>query len=546
MYSFSTVGPPDGVGNVFLQPSPRSRPMTTPQIAVGEQGFMLTQTSRYEPYPSVLDGCGGWFRTFATVFVSLCAGIGAGILIDRTVLGTKNLEPSQDGSSQNHGRGMDIQLEDKTPSTVGCYPAINEEDGEDDTSIYDYYCVDNPNLRHCRMGLPFFRFTLQAGMSFVDCASFCMSKMMDLSGLSNSPSGKQICRCGASEHNYLTWGDEAKLNLLPPKHLNNQQGCGLVIYQTPSHDNFNLLAEMMEMNQHDGRYVAGVRMGVPSSSLHEDEKPTGETPPPQPVLLGGPNGQDQSYRACYPYACAEGGAWTTKEGAIVPINYYFSNLGAAAQSTFKRAIASYEEKTCLRFRESTSKPRFRIDSANPNSCSATVGYPGTWQDGHLNMGWCNTMGSLGNVIHELGHIIGRTHTQRRPDATQAYAGHGPYLRIQWQNVPSDWRSQYTPSKSAYIGSNYQGKGDPFDGYMQYDYTSIMSYGPGGVNSGARMIATNSAYQGQMGQRDGMTDMDILAVKDMYQCGADGSGVGPAASPCFGVFVAVLAAAIFRR
>jgi len=260
------------------------------------------------------------------------------------------------------------------------------------------------------------------------------------------------------------------------------------------------------------------------------------TPQPQPTL-GGDQAQDGGLRFCYPNACAPGGPWTTKQSDLtVVINYYFSNLGQAAQATFLRAKAEYERTTCLRFVQSSSRPTFRVDSANPNSCSATVGYVGSGGEGHLNMGWCNSMASLGNVIHEIGHIIGRTHTQKRPDATRNYLNQGPYLIMNWQNIPSDWRSQYSASSTAYVGSNEQSALDPFQGSMRYDYLSIMSYGAGGVGSKARMTAVDSSKQLQMGQRDGLTDLDILAIKDMYQCGVAGA-VPLRPNWCFAILLA---------
>lgn len=504
----------------------------------------LTQQSvryEYEPYPSLLDCCGGWFRTCLIVSVTLALGIAAGIVIDRRVLSANGfLQPT----SPSDGNAQD---EDNTPSSLGCYPAIREEDlGSDadvtDMNMFDQHCIEYPDEHHCRMGLPFFRRIMQTGQSMTDCASFCMSKMMDLSGISSSPSGQRFCRCGASENDILIWGDDAaRPNLLLPTHLRNSEGCSMVIYKTPKNNNMDFLAAHMEMNDKESRYVAAVRMGMNRGYLHEDEHSTDYTGPEQP---NSGQANDENYRACFPYACASGGVWTNKVDGIVTINYYFdTGLGTAAKSTFREAIESYETKTCIRFRESSSRPTVKVHSSNPSSCSATVGYPGMWGEGNLNMGWCNTMTSVGNVVHELGHIIGRTHTQRRPDATRQYKGKGPYLKINWQNVPSNWKSQYSPSSSAYIGSNYQGAGDPFEGHADYDYTSIMSYGPGGVGAGARMEALNPAYQWSMGQRNGMSAADVLTVKDMYQCGR--SAAAPAANLCLGVFIAALVAAMLH-
>lgn len=505
---------------------------------------------------STLDCCGGWFRTFGVAFVAFCAGYALCIIIDRTVLSTGGdfLTPSFDtgntGSSSTAGMAEDympqnIALDELTPQEVGCFPAIDEVDGDD--SIYDWTCADNPDKAFCRMGLPFFRLALASGENLVDCSSFCLSKLMDLCGISVTPKGTNICRCGASAGNFLVWGDEpAPPNLLAPAHLNSQAGCSLLMYQAPGTDNPDLIIPHFAMSEEESEYISGVRMGKRSEELDEEELAVTATPLPQPV---GEFDQDGAHRSCYPYACADGGPWTTKQSdGTVVINYYFSGLGAAAQATFKSAVTAYETTTCLRFSQSKSKPTVKVDSANSNSCSATVGYPGSWGEGHLNMGWCNSMVARGNVIHELGHIIGRTHTQRRPDATRTYGGQGPFLKINWQNVPSNWRSQYVGTANAYTGSSLQSERDPFEGAAPYDYESIMSYGPGGVGSGARMVALDASQQNAMGQRDSMTRKDILTVKDMYQCGtAPGKGGAVmSARSCLGALLALLAAVLMLQ
>lgn len=514
-------------------------------------GLPLEATRRGESSFAALDCCGGWFRTFGVAFVAFCAGFALCIIIDRTVLSTgggfstPSFSIGSTGSSSTAGMAQDEMAQDippngMMPAEVGCYPAIEEVDGDD--SIFDWTCADNPDKAYCRMGLPFFRVPMSAGMSMVDCVSFCLSKMMDLSGISTTSKGTNVCRCGASENNKLVWGEyPAPANLLPPTHLNNQDGCSMMMFKTPETDQFDSIIErnIIQISEDEGLYIAGVRTGRRPDDLSEQEEHVTATPIPQPV---GPGAQDGGHRWCYPHACADGGPWTTKksDGTVV-INYYFSGLGSTAQAVFRQAVAAYERTTCLRFQQSTAKPTVKVDSSNPNSCSATVGFPGDWGEGHLNMGWCNSMVAKGNVIHELGHIIGRTHTQRRPDATQSYAGQGPFLRINWANVPSSWRSQYTGTANAYTGSNEQSALDPFHGNMRYDYLSIMSYGPGGTGSKARMVAIDPTYQNEMGQRDGLTDLDILAIKDMYQCGTAGAVLS--ARSCLGALLAALAAVL---
>lgn len=68
------------------------------------------------------------------------------------------------------------------------------------------------------------------------------------------------------------------------------------------------------------------------------------------------------------------------------------------------------------------------------------------------------MTAVGSMVHEIGHAIGMNHEQKRADAAQAYEGHGPHLNMHWQNIDSDWTSQYLPDFKSYLGSTNQGWG----------------------------------------------------------------------------------------
>jgi len=144
-----------------------------------------------------------------------------------------------------------------------------------------------------------------------------------------------------------------------------------------------------------------------------------------------------------------------------------------------------------------------------------VGYGN--QEAPINLGWCNNMIHLGSVVHEIGHVLGLNHPMKRPDATHSYYGHGPYLRIHWQNIPSKAATQYLPDPASYTGSAGDGPGDPHKGYAEYDLSSIMHYPRMRMPVGYNYDTIPFSAEAQAGQREKLTAKDIRAVNDMYQC-----------------------------
>jgi len=247
---------------------------------------------------------------------------------------------------------------------------------------------------------------------------------------------------------------------------------------------------------------------------------------------------------CFPYQCAGGGPWSTKAGnGLIYIRYYWGDgIGAARQNAFRTAAREFQEKTCIRFSEQTNpaNPRLRVYVRDPNSCDATVGFPGSDGEALLNMGWCKSLTHVGSLIHELGHIIGMNHEQNRDDGSASFltpdGRKDAKLRVFWQNIANVWRTQYVPISASYVGSNNQGSDgvnvDTFSGYAEYDYESIMHYGRESPSGGGYAFSTvNPLFNPVVGQRVALSDGDLRQISDMYQCRIDGTpGPTPTASP----------------
>jgi len=223
--------------------------------------------------------------------------------------------------------------------------------------------------------------------------------------------------------------------------------------------------------------------------------------------------------SCYPYKCAIGVPWTRVANGTVPIAYYFDSvIDEQRKAVFRKAVEEWEFKTCVRFYQSTTKPCLKVTITDTSSCTATLGNPGENSEAVLNMGWCRTMTDVGSIIHEIGHTLGMSHEQNRPDGSESLqvpgSVEGPYLTVYWNNIPDSVSIQYEPMPMAYIGSTYQGPADPYFGYAPYDYMSIMHYGR---NDPARFDTVDPTYNAVVGQRTALSDGDVLQISDMYQC-----------------------------
>merc|ERR1719223_1805839 len=115
--------------------------------------------------------------------------------------------------------------------------------------------------------------------------------------------------------------------------------------------------------------------------------------------------------------------------------------------------------------------------------------------------------------------------QRRPDAAQSVEGHGPYIKMYWENIPENGKFQYKAQPGMYHGSKYDGAGDPFVGWADYDFGSIMHYGEGYPKK------MDTIPQGHViGQRSALSPGDVLMLNDLYQCRTKGATAMPTPSP----------------
>lgn len=320
-----------------------------------------------------------------------------------------------------------------------------------------------------------------------------------------------------------------------------EQLCPLRVFRyTGPYEFGSVPFELFDATVQDTAYVDSIVFGQALSAEAEEDMPgskedaSGETSSVPGHTLAfdmmSDSGTPGWQRSCWPGNCgAGGGPWKKRRGTLIAglkgrwqeyvvIEYYFDpTLDSARRSAFRKAVAAWSKETCIHFVETAvpaPAPSLQVNAKDAAHCYVSnIGYPGDTVWTTVNMGWCDSERYVGNLIHELGHVLGMNHEQKRPDAVQEYHGQGPHLIVNWNVVKEQgWLDQYQPDPETYVGSQNDGIGDPFIGLAPYDFGSIMHYPAGNhfetiPREGAKLT----------GNRRSLSEGDIVQVLDLYQC-----------------------------
>ncbi|NJO91516.1 MAG: hypothetical protein HC831_23050, partial [Chloroflexia bacterium] len=155
-----------------------------------------------------------------------------------------------------------------------------------------------------------------------------------------------------------------------------------------------------------------------------------------------------------------------------------------------RAMNHIESKSNIQFVKRTSQRNY-IEFVKANGCWSYVGMQGGKQQIGL-----SPLCGYGATVHEICHALGIWHEQSRSDRDN-------YVTINWSNIQQDAKHNF--NKHISDGTNI-GK---------YDYSSIMHYSKYAfaINSSKPTIIPK--YSSYIGQRNGLSNGDIYAIKRMY-------------------------------
>lgn len=180
--------------------------------------------------------------------------------------------------------------------------------------------------------------------------------------------------------------------------------------------------------------------------------------------------------------------------AVMPYTIAPSFTGAQAK-LIRSALDEIQNKTCMKFVVRTNEEDYVQVQNSDNGCYAYVGRQGGRQN--LNLGFGCVY--YGIIQHEFIHTSGFYHEQSRSDRDT-------YVRIIWGNILFWYWPQFFTQDN---DRNFS---------VPYDYGSIMHYSKTAFSwNGGRTIETKPKKDVPIGQRDGVSTLDVLKINRMYKC-----------------------------
>ncbi|XP_041666508.1 high choriolytic enzyme 1-like [Cheilinus undulatus] len=188
--------------------------------------------------------------------------------------------------------------------------------------------------------------------------------------------------------------------------------------------------------------------------------------------------------------------WKKSYNGLVEVPYSLSDyFYDSEKALIQKAMETFHKKTCVRFVPFHGQSDY-LSIESEMGCWSTIGRDGGKQVLSLSVYGCL---DYGIIQHELLHALGFHHEHTRSDRDQ-------YVRINWENIPAANAFNFHKKNTNNLNT-------------PYDYSSVMHYGRTAFTSvyGADTITPIPDSSVPIGQREEMSDIDILRINRLYNC-----------------------------
>ncbi|OWA55235.1 putative Zinc metalloproteinase nas-14 [Hypsibius exemplaris] len=192
------------------------------------------------------------------------------------------------------------------------------------------------------------------------------------------------------------------------------------------------------------------------------------------------------------------------------IPYYIAEgFNLKQQGIILNAMDDFSSQTCIKFQPLSNHPDsilFQATSSRDECGSSQVGREGGVQTVYLSVADDRDCVSKGIIQHELMHVVGFFHEQARSDRND-------FVDINKNNLdPEVFQKNFLERSAAEVTAF----GFPYDfGSIMHD--STFAFSKDGFSWTIRPKKKWAQYETVMGQRNGLSQIDIGKINAMYKC-----------------------------
>ncbi|KAI1237907.1 hypothetical protein IHE44_0013999, partial [Lamprotornis superbus] len=159
------------------------------------------------------------------------------------------------------------------------------------------------------------------------------------------------------------------------------------------------------------------------------------------------------------------------------------------------ALQEISTLTCVQFVNRTTETDY-VYVERGQSCWSYFGKIGGRQAVGLVKNGCMDKGA---IQHEMNHALGFIHEQARSDRDR-------FVKIMWEHIVAGEQGNFGKMNSKNLG-------------LPYDYSSVMHYGAYDFSStpGKPTIVPVPDPSTPIGQRDGLSNLDVAKINKLYKC-----------------------------